>query len=205
MTNWMSADASPSSSKPSDMNWRYPAESPITPATPAFSPYAAQGGAPSPATWNAQVGGESSAREDMAWSSYPAPPARSLSFGSDSMTSHHQQYPPISQMGPHSNRPYDRKSASMSAEMYPPPIATTIPGIETVPGTTMDHHVSLSAGAVPSPHYATWQQYSYAKPGENYGTWYGEPGHQQPLGPGEHVQHSNEHPPPGSNIYYAER
>lgn len=199
MTNWMSADASPSSSKPSDMNWRYPAESPITPATPAFSPYAGQGPPPS-ATWGASVSGEPSAREEMAWSSYPAPPPRSLSFGSD----HPSQYPPISQMGPQSSRPFDRKATSMSADMYSPPIATTIPGIETIPGTTMDQNMSLSAGAVASPHYATWQQYSYAKPGDNYGQWY-EGGHQQPLGPGEHVQHSNEHQPTGSNMYYAER
>lgn len=204
MTNWMSADASPSSSKPNDMNWRYPAESPITPATPAFSPYAGQGPPPS-ATWSASVSGEPSAREDMAWSSYPAPPPRSLSFGSDNIANQHQQYPPISQMGPHSSRPYDRKAASMSADMYPPPIATTIPGIETVPGTTMDHHVSLSAGAVPSPHYATWQQYSYAKPSESYGTWYPEGTHQQQLGPGDAVHHSNEHQPPGGSMYYAER
>ena len=192
MTNWMSADASPSSSKPSDMNWRYPAESPITPATPAFSPYPGQG-PPSSATWSASVSGEAAGREDIAWASYPAPPPRSMSFGSDSMASQHQQYPPISQMGAHSSRP------------YAPPIATTIPGIETVPGTTMDHHVSLSAGAVPSPHYATWQQYSYAKPGESYGTWYGEGAQQQPLGPGEAIHHSNEHPPPGGNMYYSER
>jgi hypothetical protein len=190
MTNWMSADASPSS-KPNDMNWRYPAESPITPATPAFSPYQGQGPPPA-ATWSASVSGEPSAREDMAWSSYPAPPARSMSFGSDSMTNQHQQYPPISHMGHHSSRP------------YAPANATTIPGIETVPGTTLDHHISLSAGAVPSPHYATWPQYSYAKPGESYGTWYAE-GTQQPLGPGEAVHQSNEHHQAGSNIYYAER
>lgn len=101
-----------------------------------------------------------------------------------------------------SGRPYDRKSGSVPSEMYPPPIATTIPGVETISGTTMDHQVSLSAGAVPPPSYDTWQQsYPYSKPGDGYGAWYGEhPAHQP-----EHVHHPNEHPPPGSNMYYAER
>jgi hypothetical protein len=131
----------------------------------------------------------------MHWSPYPAPP-RSLSFGAESMTSHPQQYPPMSQVSPHTGRPYDRKSGSVPNEMYPPPIATTIPGVETISGTTMDHQVSLSAGAVPPPNYDTWQQpYPYSKPSDGYGGWYGDHGAHQP----------NEHPPPGSNMYYAER
>lgn len=101
----------------------------------------------------------------------------------------HQQYPSISQLSGHSSRGYDRKSG----DMYPPPIATTIPGIETVPGTTMDQNVSLSAGAVPPSSYAPWQQsYSYSKPGDGYGGWYGEAGDQHSAGHG----HS------GSNVYY---
>ncbi|KAK4461861.1 hypothetical protein QBC42DRAFT_87234 [Cladorrhinum samala] len=160
MTNWMSADASPSSSKPSDLNtsWRsYPAESPIT---PAFSPYTPHAPPPS-ATWSASVGSEASARDDIGWSSYPAPPARSLSFGSESVSSQ-QHYP----------------SMQVSSGRYPPPIATTIPGIDTVPGTTLEHSVSLSAGAVPSTSYGSWQHsYSYSKPNEGYsGGWYSEPG-----------------------------
>ena len=198
MTNWMSADASPSSSKPSDLNatWRsYPAESPIT---PAFSPYTPHAPPPS-ATWSASVTSESSSRDEIGWSSYPAPPPRSLSFGSESVASH-QQYPSISQMSNHSSRPYDRKSSSMSSEMYPPPIATTIPGIETVPGTTLEHNVSLSAGAVPPSSYGSWQQpYPYSKPSEGYGGWYGEAGTQQHIGSGEH--HPPEHSHSGS-IYY---
>ncbi|KAK0618325.1 hypothetical protein B0T17DRAFT_496385 [Bombardia bombarda] len=178
MTNWMAADASPSSSKPSDLNatWRsYPNESPITPAFSPYTPHAP----PSSATWSTSVGSESSSRDDMAWSSYPAPPPRSLSFGAESMTSH-QQYPSISQMSNHSGRSYDRKSGSISSEMYPPPIATTIPGIETVPGTTLEHHVSLSAGAIPPSSYGSWHQsYSYSKPAESYGGWYGEGGAQE--------------------------
>ncbi|KAK5663402.1 hypothetical protein OQA88_3831 [Cercophora sp. LCS_1] len=188
MTNWMSADASPSSSKPSDLNntWRsYPAESPVT---PAFSPYTPHAPPPS-ATWSASVGPESSSRDEMGWSTYPAPPSRSMSFGAAETP---QQYPSISQMSNHSSRPYDRKSGSISSDMYPPPIATTIPGIETVPGTTLEHNVSLSAGAVPSSSYGSWQQsYSYSKPTDNYPGWYGESGAQQHIGSGE--QHPPEH------------
>lgn len=192
MTNWMSADAGPGSSKSSDMNWRYPAEPPISLATPAFSPYAGGHGPPPSEAWSSSVGGELSAREDMAWPSYTAP-ARSMSFGSDSMANqHHDEYSPMSQH--HSSR------------HYAPPNTTTIPGIETVPGTALDHHVPLSAGAaVPSPHYSTWPQYSYAKPGESYATWYAEGAQQQPLGQGGAVHHSSEHHSPGGSIYYTER
>lgn len=188
MTSWMS-DTSPSSSKPSDLNatWRsYPTESPIT---PAFSPYTPHAPPPS-ATWSTSMASEPSTREDLAWSSYPAPPPRSLSFGGESMSSH-QQYPSVSHMSSHSGRAYDRKSSSMSADMYPPPIATTIPGIETVPGTTLEHQVSLSAGAIPPSNYGSWQpSYSYSKPADGYGGWYGETGAQQHLGSAEaHPEH----------------
>ncbi|KAK1769613.1 hypothetical protein QBC33DRAFT_328330 [Phialemonium atrogriseum] len=200
MTNWMSPDANPNSSKPGDLNatWRsYPTESPIT---PAFSPYTPHAPPPS-ATWTTPVSAEPSSREDMHWSPYSAPPTRSLSFGAESMTSHPQQYPPISQVGPHSGRPYDRKSGSVPSDMYQPPNSTTIPGVETISGTAMDHHVSLSAGAAPPPSYETWQQpYPYGKPGDSYGGWYGDQGAHQPQ-----VHHPNEHPPPGSSMYYAER
>ena len=205
MTNWMSAEASPNSSKPGDLNasWRsYPSESPIT---PAFSPYTPHAPPPS-ATWTAPVSAEAPPREDLPWSSYPQPPPRSLSFGAESMASHQsQQYPPISQIGGHSSRPYERKSSSMSTDMYPPPIATTIPGIETVPGTTLEHNVSLSAGAVPPPNYGSWHQpsYSYSKPQEGYGGWYGEQGQQQIPPGGDHS--SEHHPPSASNMYYGER
>ncbi|KAK4252281.1 hypothetical protein C7999DRAFT_10195 [Corynascus novoguineensis] len=189
--NWMPPDASPNSSKPSDMNatWRsYPSDSPIT---PAFSPYTPHGPPPS-ATWSASVGSDSASRDDIAWSTYPAPPPRSMSFGAENMGGH-QQYPSISQMGNHQPRAFDRKSSSVSADMYPPPIATTIPGIETVPGTAMDHNVSLSAGAVPPSSYASWQQsYSYSKPPEGYGGWYGEAGDQNSSGHGH----------PSSSVYF---
>ncbi|KAM7224249.1 hypothetical protein V8F06_000030 [Rhypophila decipiens] len=188
ITNWMS-ETSPSSSKPSDLNatWRsYPTESPIT---PAFSPYTPHAPPPS-ATWSTSMASEPTSRDDIAWSTYPAPPPRSLSFGGESI-SNHQQYPSVSHMSSHSGRAYDRKSSSMSADMYPAPIATTIPGIETVPGTTLEHQVSLSAGAIPPSNYGSWQpSYSYSKPGDGYAGWYGEAGAQQHLGSAEaHPEH----------------
>ncbi|KAL2170064.1 hypothetical protein VTG60DRAFT_5336 [Thermothelomyces hinnuleus] len=191
MSQWMPTDVSPSSSKPGDMNaiWRsYPGDSPIT---AAFSPYAPQGPPPS-ATWSAPVGSDTSSRDDIAWSTYPAPPPRSMSFGAESMSGQ-QQYPSISQISNHSTRAYDRKSSSVSADMYPPPIATTIPGIETVPGTAINHAASLSAGAVPPSTYAPWQQsYTYSKPADGYGGWYGDAGDQS----------SSTHGHPSSNVYY---
>ncbi|KAK4673298.1 hypothetical protein QC763_110660 [Podospora pseudopauciseta] len=186
ITNWM-ADASPSSSKPSDLstNWRtYPAESPIT---PAFSPYTPHAPPPS-ATWSTPVGSEP-ARDDLAWSSsYPAPPPRSLSFGAESVSSQ-SQYPSISHVSNHSSRDYSRKASSMSTDMYPAPISTAIPGVDTTPGSTPTHGLALSAGAAPSSAYGTWQQpYPYSKPSDGYGgAWvYQESGH-----PGD--QHSTEH------------
>ncbi|CAK7202195.1 hypothetical protein SEUCBS139899_004917 [Sporothrix eucalyptigena] len=178
MTNWMSADASPSSSKPGDLSWRsYPQESPIT---PAFSPYTSHAAPPS-ATWTPQSETTGRGGEDLGWS-YPPPPPRSLSFGSDTMSSHHSQhqqqaYPSISQMtsghhqsshsssgnGRSSSSSYDRKAAAAAmSDMYQS--QTTIPGVDSIPGTTLDHHVSLTAGAVGTTAYASWQQpYSYSK------------------------------------------
>jgi hypothetical protein len=183
VTNWMSTDASPSSSKPGEMgaSWTrtYPADSPLT---PAFSPYTPHG--PPSATWSTPVGSEASSRDDAAWSSsYPAPPPRSMSFGADGMTG--QQYPPMAAAAGASSRPYDRKS---STDMYPTAVATTIPGIDTIPGTTLGGNVSLSAGPVPSS-YASWPQssYAYSKPAEGYGAWYGEAGDQHPPAPAANV------------------
>ena len=184
MANWMSPDAGPNTSKPSDMNpnWRsYPSESSIT---PAFSPYTPHG--PQSATWSAAPMGSEPSRDDLAWSSsgYPAPPSRSMSFGGggDGMAS--QQDPATSQMGGGVGRLYDRKSSAMSSDIYPSPIATTIPGIDTVSGISHDHHSAISAGAVPPAGYASWQQpyQQYSKPPEGYSAWYGEGGNQQGHG-----------------------
>ena len=198
MTNWMSADASPSSSKPGDLNasWRsYPQESPIT---PAFSPYTTHAAPPS-ATWTPQSEAAGRGSDDLGWS-YPPPPPRSLSFGSDTMSSHHSQhqqqaYPSISQMtsghhhhsnnsssgggGRSSSSSYDRKSSAAAAaamsDLYQSP--TTIPGADSIPGTTLDHHVSLTAGAVGTTAYSSWQQpYSYSKDGSDAYVGWGDHG-----------------------------
>jgi len=76
-TNWMCADASPSSSKPSDLNatWRsYPVESPITPAFSSFTPDAL----PLSVTWSAPVASESSPRDDIGWYGERSPEGRKL-------------------------------------------------------------------------------------------------------------------------------
>ena len=188
--NWMSpSDASPSSSKPGDLSatWRYPHESPVTPAK------------------SSRPGGS---REDMWQSSYPPPP-RSMSYGGESMSghgSHHSQYPPPSAHGSSAGRPYDRKSASMS-EMYPPPIATSSMDGGTT-GAAVDPHGSLSAGAVPPPSYGSWQPaYSYSsKPGESpYGSsgWYGENGTSSNVGSEEPASASEAGATGG--IYYSSR
>jgi hypothetical protein len=206
MTTWMPADASPASAtKPGDLNatWRsYPQESPLAPSPSTFSPYTPHAPPPS-AGWNAPVSAEPAPREEVSWPSYPPPP-RSMSFGAESMSNHSQQsYPTMS------NRPYERKSASISSDMYPPPIATSVPGVESVQGgTTMEHNVSLSAGAVPPPHYGSWQQpsYSYPKPGETYGSWgYGENGGHAPVHADEQVPQPAESQPPQPNMYYPPR
>ncbi|KAJ9157300.1 Halotolerance protein 9 [Pleurostoma richardsiae] len=193
MTNWMAPDSGPgsaSSAKPGDLSatWRsYPHESPIT---PAFSPFTPHAPPPHSGTWTTTaITAEPSTRDDMsAWSSYPPPQSRSLSFGAESLASAHQQaYPPIAQLTaatttqPTRGGGYDRRQ---SGDMYSaPPMATTIPGAES-----LEHAgVSLSAGGVPPASYATWQQqqphqpqpqpqqtYSYAKPSESYAGWYGE-------------------------------
>ncbi|KAJ2905333.1 uncharacterized protein MKZ38_005632 [Zalerion maritima] len=180
--------ANPSTSKAGDINtsWRgYPNESPIS---QQFSPYAPHA-LPQSATWGTPVGPEAGNHEDMAWSSYPPPPGRSMSFGGE----------PAQYQG----RGYDRKSSTMSAHMYPTPIATSnMPSMETIPGTTLEQHVSLSAGAV-APAYAPWQQpsYSYTKPGDPYGGWY-ENGGNPPLGSDDGVAPGSESQVPGTGMYH---
>ena len=201
MTNWMSAEQSPgSTAKPNDLNatWRaYPHESPIT---PSFSPYTPH--APTSAGWNAPVSAESAPREDIPWSSYPPPPPRSMSFGGEGMST---QTP--GQYSSMANRQYERKPSSISSEIYPPPLATSLPGVETTQtGTAMEHNVALSAGAVPPPSYGNWQpQYPYGKPGDAYGGWgYGENGSNAPVATEEQVHAPESHQAPGS-MYYPPR
>jgi hypothetical protein len=173
MTTWMSVDASPSMSKSGDMSWRYSGETTTTPAASAYPAYPGQLPEPS---WSTSVSGESSTREDITWSGYDAPPARSHSYSSDSMASQQAYY------------------ASVSGRQYASPHATTIPAIETVPGS-MEHQMALSAGAVASPGYQTCPQYQYAKPSGSYSTWHGEQEHHQSA------DQSDEHPPHGSSMY----
>lgn len=220
ITNWMGPDTSPNTSKPGELssNWRsYAHESPVTPVT--FSPYSAH--APTPSTsWASPTTTDHSS----AWGSYPAPQPRSMSFGSDGMSSsspqnqqqqqqqQQQHYPSISQMaGPGTTRHYERKTSGPmpTTDMYPQPIAT---GVETVPGTTLDHGVSLSAGAVPPASYGTWHHsYTYAaKPDAAYQGWYGESGSSQPLGSNGQVVHpaggeSHHHQQHAGALYYPGR
>ncbi|SPN96998.1 uncharacterized protein DNG_00517 [Cephalotrichum gorgonifer] len=201
MTNWMPAEHSPNpAAKPSDMGgaWRgYPQESPIT---PSFSPYTPH--APSSAGWNGPVSAESAPREDLPWPPYPLPP-RSMSFGGETLGSHTP--------GPYSpaqGRQYERKASTMSSDVYPSSIATSVSGVDTAPsGPTMEHNVSLSAGAVPSSGYGTWQQpYHYAKPGEAYGSWgYGENGSSAPGATEEQIPPPTETQAPPANMYYPPR
>jgi len=165
--NWITPDAvsSPTTSKPADLAWRaYPAESPLTPAFPPYTPHAA-GPAPG-ATWS-----EGTGRDDMtaaAWGTYPAPPARSLSFGAEGMTAAHAgQYPP------------------------PPPPAPAAGGLPGRPVTGsmtgMDTVSTVAAGIDPSTGvgYASWPPptqgpygYGATKPGDGYAAtttgWYEE-------------------------------
>jgi hypothetical protein len=143
-TNWMSVKASPSTFKSGDGSWEYQGGSPPTSAASTYSAYPGQ---PSKTCWSTSVSGDSSIEKDMSWSGYEAPPIRSRSYSSYSMTSQQAHYAPA------------------SCRPYVSPLVTTIPSIETIPGS-MDHHV---AGAVASPGYQTWPQYQYARPGESYG------------------------------------
>lgn len=128
-----------------------------------------------------------------------------MPYGNDGIG--HTQYPSISQMTGQAGRPYDRKSGPLSADMYPSQIATTIPGVDSIPGTTLEHSVSLSAGAVPPSSYGSWQQsYTYSKPSEGYSGWYHENSSTQALSTNDHVQHPPEQThPQGQSMYYATR
>ena len=200
--NWMSAEQSPNpTAKSGDIGgpWRgYPQESPIT---PSFSPYTPH--APPSAGWNAPVSAESAPREDLPWQPYSHPP-RSMSFGGEGLSSH--------ATGPYSptqNRQYERKASGMSSDVYPSSITTSVSGVDAAPGVaTMEHSVSLSAGAVPPPSYGTWQQhqYPYAKPGETYGNWgYGENGPSAPVAGEEQIPSTSDSQTPAGGLYYPSR
>ncbi len=180
MPNWVGSDTatSPSSVKVpgglgGDSTWRQFSHEP--PATHGLSPYASHqpqtslGWPPAPLGTPAPVGGEAASRSEDTWSSYPQP-VRSMSYSGE----HASPYLP-------NRSPYERR-ASVVSDMYPPPITTNIEPMASTPGTTaVASHASLSAGALPSTTYTTWQYpYQYSKGGEEYGGWYeagGHPGH----------------------------
>ncbi|KLU87589.1 hypothetical protein MAPG_06586 [Magnaporthiopsis poae ATCC 64411] len=186
MTDWMPGDGAPSSSR------SYSRESPVT---PAFSSYTTNA-APSSTTWATPGSDDHSPRDSLPWPSYQTSSTRSMSFGSESLSSHHQhqhyQYPSISQMTS-PDRSYDRRLPSLSGGMYPGPVVTGT-GVENNPGTTLEHNTSLSAGAVPSSTYGSWNaQYSQG--------WY-----DQDRGvPDEHSHHLAESQSHGTGVYYASR
>ncbi len=206
MTNWMSADTSPSLGKPGDLNatWRsYPQESPITPAFSPYTPHAP----PHSASWAAPQSdtGARGAPEDLGWS-YPPPPPRSLSFGSDTMSnsthshggSHHHQssqhhsqhshqqgaYPSISQMtapggsARSSSAAYDRKASSASTmpDLYGAVVTTAA----AISGVDMPGSTAMDHHVSMSTGgggYASWQQpYGYGKAGDDAYVGWGDHG-----------------------------
>lgn len=195
MASWMVTDQSPNPAKPGEMGgaWRgYPQESPIT---PSFSPYAPH--VPPSAGWNAPVGADSATREDLPWPSYPPPP-RSMSFGGESLSS--QATGPYS---PVQNRQYDRKSSTMSSDIYPSSLSTSVSGVDAA---TMEHSVSMPAGGLPSTSFGTWQQqYPYPRHGETFGGWgCGHNGSGAPDAEGEHNPPAVDGQAPGG-MYYPPR
>lgn len=200
ITNWVGSETatttttSPSSVKipgglgGGESTWRqFPHE---TAVTPGYSPYAAHhqpqttaGWPPAPIGSTAVGATEAVSRSEDAWSTYPQP-VRSLSYSGEHTAS---QYLP-------NRSPYERKASVVASDMYPPPITTNIETMASTPGTsTMGSHASLSAGALPSATYTTWQQhpYQYPKSGDEYGSsWYDETGG---------------HPGHGAHMYYGTR
>ncbi|KAK6078736.1 hypothetical protein SCUP234_06074 [Seiridium cupressi] len=176
-SSWVPADTGANPAKTPDMNasWRsYAQDSPVT---PGFQSYTTHPHATSPwpsAAMGTPVSNESTSRHDeMAWSPYPTP-GRSLSYGGEPS----QAYTSVSHVaGSAPNSVYDRR-ASIASDMYPPPISTTISNVESIPGSTMDPNVPMSAGSVPGQSYGTWQQpYPYSKTGDGYeSSWYGGSG-----------------------------
>jgi hypothetical protein len=192
--NWMPTEQSSSSSgKPSDMGsgWRtYSQESPIV---PSFSSYTATG--PSSTGWNVA---EPSPREELAWPPY-SQASRPMSFGGEGLAPIMSQNP----AGP--GRPYDRRSSTLSTDVYPASIATSVTSVDTTStGSTMAHSVTMSAGSVPSPSYSTWQQpYHYTKPADSYGNWeFGETNANQPSSSREQAPPPAEGEAPPGSLYY---
>jgi hypothetical protein len=137
------------------------------PVIPTFSPY--QRATPPPAAWPApHVPGDASGRDQMQWSSYPAP---------------NQPFAAMSQMTADA---YGRKTPNPMSptEMYP-----TVPNMGSPPvGQAASMSPPESSSQVNS--YGSWQQPypqpTMPRPGESFGGWYGESGA------------AGSHPPPGN-------
>ncbi|KDN62247.1 hypothetical protein CSUB01_02476 [Colletotrichum sublineola] len=151
---WMSPELSPSSTtQPKEHNetWRsFTGQSPIT---PSFSPYTSQ--APPSTGWS---NADPNAPGDMGYSSF-AP-------GSIMTYPRNTPFPPQYSMAPQQNRQFERKSSTMSEEVYPTQIATQFPDFGP-------NNASLSAGAVAPSDYGSWVQppYTYARPHGGYQGW----------------------------------
>lgn len=195
--NWNSADASRSpGSKPADLNqtWRgYPAESPMS---AQYSPF---GPGPLSATWTS-ADSEPGSRGDMPWGNYP-PPVRSMSYGGESLASHHPiQFPPG-----HQGRQYDRRASTLS-DVYNPSMGVAAPGLETSGGPGMEPPGPISVGAAPPPAFGAWNepQLPQQHPGYSCPAAWGyaenEPGQPMHAEPG---QLGDNEPPLGA--YYGAR
>ncbi|KAF9879016.1 fungal zn binuclear cluster domain containing protein [Colletotrichum karsti] len=156
ISNWIPPDGSSSSAKPSNLNETWRSYSQESPMTSSFSPYTPQG--PGSAGWGTAINADPNAREEMGWASF-VPPG-SVPFPSEAQLS--SQYVAMPQ-----GRSFGRKSSTMSMDMYPGHITTSVSGLEP-------HGASLSAGAVPPSGFGSWEQpYTYTKMNEGWG--YEEP------------------------------
>ncbi|KAK1987895.1 hypothetical protein LZ30DRAFT_103753 [Colletotrichum cereale] len=148
---WMSPEVSPSSTtQPNEHNGTWKSYTEQSPITPSFSPYTSQ--APPSAGWGNT---DSNAPCDMGYSSFA--PGSSMTFPRNT------QMPSQYSMAPQQSRQFERKSSTVSEDVYPTQIATQFPNFDP-------NNASLSAGAAPSSDYGSWVQppYTYAKPHGSY-------------------------------------
>lgn len=173
MTNWMAPDASPGSSRARQSNASWTPYSQGPAIAPNYSPY--NNNTPPSGTWTAPVPGDPSAREGMQWSAYPPP---------------NQSFTTMSQMTANA---YGRRTPNPmpAAEMYP-----------SVPSMGSPHIGQAASPPQPSSHvsgFGSWQQSSYPKPGDNFGSWYSQgEGSQSQAAPGGHG-------PPTTEGFYSQR
>ncbi|KAH7196838.1 uncharacterized protein B0J16DRAFT_7095 [Fusarium flagelliforme] len=163
--NWMmtAPDQSPSASSELSAPWQTYASG--SPMSQQFSPFTSV--AQSPSGWppgNSEPVPQ--ANVDMGvWGQF-APPARSMSYGGEPLSSNHpSQY---SMMAP--GRQFERRPSALS-DAYTTSMDGVVPGFD---GSNMNTPVSFPPGAVPA-NYTTWDQtnaytdYTYMKGQEAYG------------------------------------